>query len=221
MDVFNQKAIEMMTSPAVREAFDLKQEKDSLRERFAMHPWGQQAILARRLAERGVPWITVVMENPYGVGGIPWLKEGVYNWDSHAVNCHIFKDARVRFPLYVQVITAMVEDLYARGLDRKVLLVVTGEFGRTPMAQGSGRDHHIKGFSFWLAGGGIKGGISYGNTDDFGYNAVQDVVNVHDFHATMLHLLGVDHEKFTFKFQGLDFRLSGVEEAHVLKKLIA
>ena len=79
----------------------------------------------------------------------------------------------------------------------------------------------MKGFSFWLAGGGIKGGISHGNTDDFGYHSVEDVVTVHDFHATMMHLLGVNHEKFTFKFQGLDFRLSGVEEAHVLRNLIA
>ena len=95
----------------------------------------------------------------------------------------------------------------------------------TPMSQGGGadpgRDHHIKGFSFWMAGGGIKGGISYGNTDEFGYNAVEDVVTVHDFHATMLQLLGIQHEKFTYKFQGLDFRLTGVEEAHVLKKILA
>jgi hypothetical protein len=79
----------------------------------------------------------------------------------------------------------------------------------------------MKGFSFWLAGGGIRGGISHGNTDDFGYHSVEDVVTVHDFHATMLHLLGVNHEKFTFKFQGLDFRLTGVEEANVLKPLLA
>ena len=98
----------------MREAFDITQEKDAVRTvRHASV--GQQAILARRLGAR-VPWVTVVMENPYGVGGIPWLKEGVYNWDSHAVNCHIFKDAKVRFPLYDQVITAMIEDFHARGL---------------------------------------------------------------------------------------------------------
>ena len=111
-----------------------------------------------------------------------------------------------------------------RGLLDETLIVWGGEFGRTPMSQGAsadGRDHHIKGFSFWMAGGGIKGGISYGNTDDFGYNAAEDVVTVHDFHATMLQLLGIQHEKFTYKFQGLDFRLTGVEEAHVLKKILA
>ena len=82
------------------------------------------------------------------------------------------------------------------------LVIWGGEFGRTPMAQGNGRDHHIKGFSMWLAGGGIKGGITYGATDELGYNAVEDVVHVHDLHATMLHLLGIDHTRFTYRFQG-------------------
>ena len=89
------------------------------------------------------------------------------------------------------------------------------------MAQGNGRDHHIKGFSWWMAGGGVKGGISHGATDDFGYNAVEDVTQVHDFHATMLHLFGVDHEKFTHKFQGLDYRLTGVEPARVIHSILA
>ncbi len=213
MDVFNQKAIEMMTSPAVREAFDLKQEKDSLRERFAMHPWGQQAILARRLAERGVPWITVVMENPYGVGGIPWLKEGVYNWDSHAVNCHIFKDARVRFPLYDQVITAMVEDLYARGLDRKVLLVVTGEFGRTPRLRtqtGSktkvsqpGRDHWPQAMSMLVSGGGMRTGQVIGATNKKGEHPVERAMSPNDLWATVFQHLGVDQQIAFTNLQGV------------------
>ena len=102
------------------------------------------------------------------------------------------------------------------------LVVWGGEFGRTPMAQGNGRDHHIKGFSIWMAGGGVKGGVSYGNTDELGYNAEEDVVHVRDFHATVLHLLGIDAERFTYKFQGLDFRLTGVEEkAHVIHKILA
>ena len=90
------------------------------------------------------------------------------------------------------------------------LVVWGGEFGRTPMAQGNGRDHHIKGFSMWLAGGGIKGGITYGATDELGYNAVENVVHVHDLHATMLHLLGIDHKRLTYRFQGRDFRLTDV-----------
>jgi uncharacterized protein (DUF1501 family) len=90
------------------------------------------------------------------------------------------------------------------------LVVWGGEFGRTPMAQGNGRDHHIKGFSAWLAGGGIKGGITHGATDEFGYNAVENVVHVHDLHATMLYLLGIDHEKLTYLYQGRQFRLTDV-----------
>ena len=90
------------------------------------------------------------------------------------------------------------------------MVIWAGEFGRTPMAQGSGRDHHIKGFSGWLAGGGIKPGISYGETDDFGYHAVKDIVHVHDLHATILHQLGIDHKKLTYRFQGRDFRLTDV-----------
>ena len=101
------------------------------------------------------------------------------------------------------------------------LVIWGGEFGRTPMAQGSGRDHHIKGFSMWFAGGGIKGGVSHGATDDLGYNAEKDVVTVHDFHATLLHLFGIDYRKFSYKFQGLDFRLTGVEPAKVVKPILA
>ena len=90
------------------------------------------------------------------------------------------------------------------------LVIWTGEFGRTPMAQGNGRDHHIKGFSMWMAGGGVRAGTSYGATDDLGYNAVENVFHVHDLHATMLHLLGIDHERLTFPFQGREYRLTDV-----------
>ena len=203
MDVFNRKALNMMTSPTVREAFDISQEKDSLRERFTMHPWGQQAILARRLVERGVPWVTVVMENPYGVGGIPWLNEGVYNWDSHAVNCHIFKDARVRFPLYDKVISAMIQDLYSRGLDKKVLLVVTGEFGRTPritVRKGTktkvdqpGRDHWPRAMSILVSGGGMRTGQVIGTTNTKGEEPVERPLSPNDLWATVYEHLGVDY----------------------------
>ena len=109
-----------------------------------------------------------------------------------------------------QASAALVIDLKQRGMLDDTLIIWGGEFGRTPMAQGSGRDHHIRGFSIWMAGGGIKGGISYGNTDELGYYAVEDIVHVHDFHATMLHLLGIDHQKLTYRFQGRDFRLTDV-----------
>ena len=100
------------------------------------------------------------------------------------------------------------------------LIVWTGEFGRTPMAQAAGRDHHMKGFSAWLCGGGIKGGISYGATDELGYNAVENIVEVHDLHATLLHLLGIEHDRFTYRWQGRDFRLTDVK-GEVVKAVLS
>jgi uncharacterized protein (DUF1501 family) len=120
-----------------------------------------------------------------------------------------------------QPMAALLADLKSRDMLKDTIVVWGGEFGRTPMSQGgSGRDHHIKGFSMWLAGGGIKPGITHGATDELGYNAVEDVVHVHDLHATMLHLLGVDHKRLTFKFQGRDFRLTDVH-GEVVKKILA
>ena len=112
-------------------------------------------------------------------------------------------------------------EVAALELVRQPLVIWAGEFGRTPMSQGStGRDHNPYGFSLWLAGGGVKGGITYGATDELGYNAVEDVVHVHDLHATMLHLLGIDHKRLTYRFQGRDFRLTDVH-GRLLPKLLA
>ncbi|MGI9471224.1 MAG: DUF1501 domain-containing protein, partial [Rubripirellula sp.] len=116
---------------------------------------------------------------------------------------------------------ALVKDLKRLGLLEDTLIVWGGEFGRTPMAQGTGRDHHINAFSVWMAGGGMKGGTVYGATDELGYNSVDNVVSVHDLHATMLHLFGIDHDRFTEPFQGLDIKLTGVEPARVLHDVIA
>jgi uncharacterized protein (DUF1501 family) len=115
---------------------------------------------------------------------------------------------------------ALIKDLKRRGMLAETLVIWGGEFGRTPMVQGSGRDHHIKGFSIWLAGGGIKSGITHGSTDDLGYNAVDDIVHVHDLHATMLYLLGIDPKKLTYKFQGRDFRLTDVH-GNVVPNILA
>ena len=107
---------------------------------------------------------------------------------------------------------------------KDTLIVWGGEFGRTPMFQGkggAGRDHHIKAFSMWMAGAGVKGGMTYGGTDELGYNAVDDVVHVRDLHATMLHLLGIDHQQFTVKSQGLDMRLTGVEPARLVESILS
>jgi arylsulfatase A-like enzyme len=122
---------------------------------------------------------------------------------------------------------ALINDLKQRGMLDDTLIIWGGEFGRTIYSQGGltptnyGRDHHPRCFTMWMAGGGVKPGTVYGETDDFSYNVVKDPVHVHDFHATVLHLLGIDHERFTYRAQGLDFRLSGVEPAHIVKALLA
>ena len=116
---------------------------------------------------------------------------------------------------------ALVKDLKERGMLDDTLVIWGGEFGRTPMGQGSGRDHHINSFSMWLAGGGIKPGITWGATDELGYRSVLDVVSMHDLHATMLHLAGIDHSRFSVKFQGLDARLTGVDPCKPIKGILA
>jgi hypothetical protein len=157
-------------------------------------------LLARRLVERGVRFVQL-----YHRG-----------WDHHGG----IKAASVKTGQLVdQGAWALLMDLKQRDMLKDTLVVLASEFGRTPMAQGNGRDHHIKGYSIWLAGGGIKGGMTYGATDELGYNAVENVVTVHDLHATMLHLLGIDHLKFTFPFQGRDFRLTDVS-GEVIKPIL-
>ena len=164
--------------------------------------FASNCLLARRLAERGVRFIHL-----YHRG---WDHHG--DLDRYMTTCCGLTDR----PTY-----ALVTDLKQRGMLDDTLIIWGGEFGRTPMSQGNkgdvGRDHHIAGFSMWIAGGGVRGGISIGATDDLGYHAAEDIVNVRDLHATMLHLLGIDHARFSVKFQGLDMKLTGVEEARVVK----
>ncbi len=148
-------------------------------------------LLARRLAERGVRFIQLYHRD----------------WDHHG---GIKNDIQVVAKEVDQGTAATIKDLKRLDLLKDTLIIWGGEFGRTPMAQGNGRDHHIKGFSMWLAGGGIKAGTTYGATDEFGYNAVDHVVHVHDLHATILRLLGIDHERLTFQYQGRQFRLTDV-----------
>jgi uncharacterized protein (DUF1501 family) len=153
--------------------------------------YAANCLLARRLVERGVRFVQLYHRD----------------WDHHS---RIKDDIVMKCREVDQASAALVLDLKQRGMLDDTLVIWGGEFGRTPMAQGDGRDHHIKGFSLWLAGGGVKGGIAHGQTDELGYHAVEDVVSVHDLHATMLHLLGVDHTRLTFKFLGRDFRLTDV-----------
>ncbi len=174
---------------------DLSDEKPETLALYGATPgdgsFASNCLLARRLAERGVRFIQLYHRDWDHHGGI---KEGI----------------KVNASLTDQASAALITDLKERGMLDDTLVVWGGEFGRTPMAQGDGRDHHIKGFSMWLAGGGIKGGITHGATDELGYQAVEDVVSVHDLHATMLRLLGIEHTKLTYRFQGRDFRLTDV-----------
>lgn len=201
MDQFNRQAVSMLTSDQARRAFDLSQEPAELRDRYGRHCWGQRALLARRLVEAGCSFVTMVMENPYQ-SGVPWLKNGTYNWDSHAVNCHLFDDALVRFPIYDQAVTALVEDLYARGLDKRVLLVVTGEFGRTPRINSTvgsqtgvmqpGRDHWPQAMSMLVAGGGMRTGQVIGSTNSKGEEPKERPLTPNDLWATVYRHLGID-----------------------------
>jgi len=158
-------------------------------------------LLARRLAERGTRFIQL-----YHRG-----------WDHHG---SIKNAAAGTAKLVDQGVAGLLKDLKQRDMLEDTLVVWACEFGRTPMAQGNGRDHHIKGFSMWMAGGGVKPGMTYGATDELGYNAAENVVTVHDMHATMLHLLGIDHERFTIRFQGRDFRLTDVH-GNVIRPILA
>jgi hypothetical protein len=201
-------AFKMQTS--VPELMDLSREPRKVFEMYgtkgADGSFAANCLLARRLVERGVRFIQL-----YHRG-----------WDHHGDLVPYMKTC---CGLTDRPTWALLTDLKQRGLLDDTLIIWGGEFGRTPMFQGKGRspgrDHHIKGFSMWLVGGGIRGGITHGATDELGYNAVVDPVHVRDLHATMLHCLGIDHRKLTFKYQGLDFRLTGVEKAQVVKKVLA
>jgi hypothetical protein len=197
-------AFKMQTS--VPGLMDVSKEPKHVLESYGAKPgdgsFASNCLLARRLAERGVRFIQL-----YHRG-----------WDHHG---GVKGGTKNTAGLVDKASGALIKDLKERGMLEDTLVIWGGEFGRTPMAQGSGRDHHIKGFSMWMAGGGIKGGVSHGATDDLGYNAEKDVVTVHDFHATLLHLFGIDYRRFSYKFQGLDFRLTGVEPAKVVKAILA
>ncbi len=199
---------------AVPELMDFRDESQQTLDMYGQNAkfkntatYGRICLLARRLVERGVRFIELTC--PDGNGD---------RWDQHSG----LKDGHYKNALSVdQGIAALLTDLKQRGLLGETLVVFAGEFGRTPFAQGSnGRDHNPFGFSVWLAGGGVKGGTTYGATDDYGYKAVENRLEIHDLHATMLHLLGVDHTKQTFRFSGRDMRLTDVH-GHVVKEVLA
>jgi uncharacterized protein (DUF1501 family) len=166
--------------------------------------FANNCLLARRLVERGVRYVQLFHEA----------------WDQHG---NLVKDLKQNCLDTDKPCAALLKDLKQRGLLDQTLVIWGGEFGRTPMVQGGndGRDHHPNAFTMWLAGGGVKPGITLGESDEFGFNATRDRVHVRDLHATILHLLGLDHQRLTFKFQGLDAKLTGVEPARMVKELLA
>ncbi len=194
------------------DAFDLSPETDAVKARYGIdrketETFGRQCLLARRLVERGVRFIQL-----YHTTG------GFQPWDQHSD----LKGGHGRNALATdRPIAGLLEDLAARGLLNDTLVIWGGEFGRTPAAEGTnGRDHHPFGFSMWLAGGGVRGGMAYGATDEFGWDAVENPVHVHDLHATILYLLGLDHEKLTYRHTGRDYRLTDVY-GKVVKGIVA
>jgi hypothetical protein len=194
---------------SVPELIDVSDEPQQVLEMYGATPgdgsYASNCLLARRLAERGVRFIQL-----YHRG-----------WDHHG---DLVRYMNICCGLTDRPTWALIQDLKQRGMLSDTLVIWGGEFGRTPMFQGKGgpgRDHHIKGFSMWLAGGGIRGGITHGATDELGYNSVDNIVHVRDLHATMLHQLGIRHERFTVPYQGLEMRLTGVEPARVVDDLLA
>ncbi len=198
-------AFQMQTS--VPELMDIRSEDPQTLELYGCQPgdgsFAANCLLARRLAERGVRFMQLYHKD----------------WDHHS---DVKDGVALKAKEIDRACMALITDLKQRGMFDETLVVWAGEFGRTPMSQGgNGRDHHNKAMTVWLAGGGIRGGLVYGATDELGYAAVENVCNVHDLHATMLHQLGIDHQAFSVKFQGLDARLSGVEGAQVITDILA
>jgi hypothetical protein len=197
------------------QAFDVSREPAYIRQMYGTTTFGQSCLLARRLCEHGVRFVQV-----YYVS-----KKNKQPWDTHADNNNQHKTLCADSD---RATAALLADLKARGMLDDTLVVWGGEFGRTPYAQNdknkdmakAGRDHHHTGFSMLLAGGGVKGGLMYGATDEFGMNAVENRVHVHDLHATILYLLGIDHERLTYRYSGRDYRLTDVH-GHVVHDILA
>ena len=176
-----------------------------------MAGYGQQCMVARRLVEKGVRFVELSCSNFKGDGQRP------NPWDQHGNLPHGHQEMARQVD---QPIAALINDLKQRGLLESTLIIFTGEFGRTPFSQGNnGRDHNPYGFSLWMAGGGIKGGSVHGATDDLGYHATEDKTTVYDLWATVLHQLGMDHEKLTFRYGGRDMRLTDVH-GNVMRSIL-
>ena len=211
VNLLNQKRFEQLRDPeiltrieqyemafrmqkSIPELVDLKTESDITLKNYGADPsvpsLANNLLMARRMVERGVRFVQI--------------RDG--GWDHHS---NLFKELPKKCKELDRPLAALVRDLEERGLLEETLIIWTGEFGRTPMLQGgNGRDHHKEAFTVWMAGGGLKPGLTYGSTDDLGFKVVQNPVHVHDLHATILHLLGIDHERLVYPFGGLNQRLT-------------
>ena len=203
---------------AAPEAMDVASESEQTQQAYGVDQEetqlvAKQCIVARRLVERGVRFVQLYAGTNGGAGGVADVP-----WDGHN---DIGINHRIAAKSVDQPIGALLTDLKERGLLEETLVIWGGEFGRTSDSQGSlGRDHNPNAFTMWMAGGGIKGGVQYGASDEFGYKAVENRVGVNDLHATILHLLGFDHEKFTYRYAGRDFRLTDVA-GEVIHEILA
>lgn len=202
MTATRERALNLITTATAKNAFDLNKESPKTRDRYGMHRYGQRALLARRLVEHGATWVTMVMENatPPGEG---LKKDHTYNWDSHAVNCHIFEDTQYKLGFLDQAISALIEDLYTRGLNKRVLLVVTGEFGRTPRIEYDkatgrpGRDHWPQAQSI-LVSGACKTGTIVGSTTAKAEVPKDRPLSPNDLWATVFTHLNIDYNNISF-----------------------
>ncbi|MEI2651710.1 MAG: DUF1501 domain-containing protein [Microthrixaceae bacterium] len=206
------------------EALDLSQESQETLDLYGINepkpqdhalalgpaPFGRQCLIARRLVERGVRFVQI-----YHGGG-----HQQQNWDAHF---GVEENLKIHCPEIDRPITALLTDLERQGLLDSTVVVWGGEFGRQAVSQGEngGRDHNPKGFTYWLAGGGVKGGTSYGETDELGHEAAVDRHHIRDLHATLLHLMGFDHHKLSYFHGGLDQKLTGVVDAEVIRRILA
>ena len=227
-----QRSFDLLYGKAARQAFTIEKEGEKTRDRYGRNPLGQNLLLARRLIESGVRLVNVAAWTGLAKGE---KFVSVETWDMHGnADVGIFENGWNGLPFALprtdQAVATLLEDLEDRGLLDTTLVVLVGEFGRTPTVElptpGSnagkinGRDHNHHGFTMWMAGGGAKGGSVYGATDEFGFRAEVNRMHVHDLHATMLAMLGFDHEKFTFRQAARDFRLTDVH-GKVIHDLIA
>ena len=208
MDLHRKRAMALISSDKTSSALNIRAEAETMRDRYGRHLFGQSCLMARRLAERGVRFVQLMHAG----------------WDQHR---NLNTQLKIQCTDVDAPSAALIKDLKQRGLLEDTLVIWGGEFGRTPFLQGDiantkqwGRDHHPYAFTIWMAGGGIKPGVTHGESDEFGFNAVKDKVHIHDLQATIMHLMGIDHERFTFRFQGRQFRLTDIH-GEVVKPVLA